>query len=114
MIYVTEQAKQELKRLLSTNEDIPEAHLRIMDRGLGELGLDTDIMKPDDQVVKYEGKVLLIAEPGLTSNLKIISLDAYKTFDGPRLVITEEVVNQSSKTVTVNWISLPQSSRRQS
>jgi len=108
VIYVTKEAKQELKNILPTGKGTPEAYLRIMDRGQGKLGLDTDIMRPDDQVVEYDGTVLLIAEPRFASELDNISLDAYETSDGHRLVISEEIVNQSSRTVTVNWIPLPQ------
>ena len=113
MIYVTNEAKQELKNLVSTSEGIPEAYLRVMDRGQGKLGLDTDMMRPDDQVVEYDGMVLLIAEPRFASALDNVSLDAYETSEGHRLVISEEIVNQSSRTVIVNWVPLPQNPCRQ-
>lgn len=108
MIYVTSEAKQELKNLLSADHNVPRAYLRIMDKGEGKLGLDTDIMRPDDQVVEQDGIVLLIAEPRFASALDNVSLDAYATSDGHRLVISEEIINQSSRTVVVNWIALPQ------
>jgi len=113
MIYVTKEAKKELKTLLSTGENLRGEYLRIIDKGQGELGLVTDDMKPGDQVVEYEGKVLLVAEPALTSDLKNISLDAYKTSNIPRIIISEEVVNQLSTTVTVNWLPWPPASHPQ-
>jgi len=108
VIYVTKEAKQELKNILPTGKGTPEAYLRIMDKGQGKLELGTDMMRPDDQVVEYDGTVLLIAEPRFASELDNISLDAYETSDGHRLVISEEIINQSSRTVIVNWIPLTQ------
>ncbi len=108
MIYVTNEAKQELKNLLPAGRGMPEAYLRVIDRGQGKLELDTDKMSPDDQVVEYDGAVILIAEPRFASDNDNISLDAYATSDGHRLVISEEIIEQSSRSVTVNWITLPQ------
>ena len=113
MIYVTREARQELEKLVSSNKGLHGTYLRIIDKGHGELGLVADGMKPDDQVVEYEGKVLLVAEPGLASDPRSISLDAYKSYNALRIVISEEVVNHLSSTVTVNWIPFPQSSYHQ-
>ena len=113
MICVTERAKQELKKLLTTSVDWPGARLRLIDRGQGRLGLGIDIEAPGDQVIEYEGAVLLIVEPGLASNLKQITLDVDDTPIGPELVISEEIVKQSSVTGTVNWLPLPPSSHPQ-
>ncbi len=107
MIYVTSEAKKELKKLVSAGKGAPEAYLRVADNGQGRLELDTDAMRPDDQAVEYEGIVLLIAEPRFASDLDNISLDAYTTSEGNRLVICEEIVSQSSRSVTVNWIDWP-------
>ena len=90
MINVTEQAKQELKRLLTASVDWPGARLRLVNRGQGRLGLGIDIEAPDDQVVEYEGTKLLIVEPVLASNLKRVTLDVDDTTDGVELVICEE------------------------
>lgn len=89
MLDVTERARQELKRILSENIDMPQARLRIMDRGQGKLGLGVDIEAPGDRVVKYEGLTVLIVEPGLAANLKGVTLDVDDTSDGPNLVISE-------------------------
>ncbi len=108
MIYVTNEAKQELRNLLPAGHAMPEAYLRVIDRGHGKLELDTGAMSPDDQVVEYDGAVLLIAEHRFASADDNISLDAYATSEGHRLVISEEIINQSSRSVTVNWVNLPQ------
>lgn len=106
MIFVTKEAKQELKNIIPPSQGMPETYLRITDRGQGKLELDADMMRPDDQVVEYEGVVLLVADSRFASNVDNVSLDAYETSDGHRLVISEEVVNPSSRTVTVNWVPL--------
>ncbi len=90
MINVTERAKQELKRLLIASVDLPEARLRLMDRGQGKLCLGIDIEAPDDQVVEYDGIRLLIVEHGLATNLKRVTLDANDTPEGAELVICEK------------------------
>lgn len=109
MIYVTKEAKQELKKLLLSDEDLQDHSLRIVDKGQGKLELISDCMKPDDEIVEYEGKILLIIEPGLLSSQRNISLDAYTTADVHRIVISEEDINEWSSSVTVNWITFPQS-----
>lgn len=90
MIDVTKRARQELKRILSETVDMPQARLRIMDRGQGRLGLGLDIEAPGDQAVEYEGLKVLIVEPGLAANLKGVTLDVDDTSDGPTLVISEK------------------------
>ena len=90
MINVTEPAKQELKRLLTSSVDWPGARLRLVNRGQGRLGLGIDIEAPEDQVVEYEGTKLLIVEPELAFNLQRVTLDVDDTPDGIELVICEE------------------------
>ncbi len=106
MIYITERAKQELKRLLDTKVNWPGARLRFMDRGQGRFGLGIDIEKPDDVVMEYEGAKLMVIEPSLASDLKHFTLDVDDTPDGPELVIIEEVTKQWSATDTVDWLPL--------
>ena len=91
MINVTEQAKQELKRLLSQKVDWPGACLRLMDRGQGKLGIGIDIELPGDQIVEYQGIKVLIIEPELAANIKGITLDVNNTPQGAELVIDEEL-----------------------
>jgi Fe-S cluster assembly iron-binding protein IscA len=88
MIQVTEQAKQELKRLYDTNVDWSGAFLRLMDRGQGKLGLGIDIEAQGDQAMEYEGTKVLIVEPGLASKLEKVTLDIDATPTGPELIIS--------------------------
>ena len=90
MVNVTERAKQELNRLLTQNVDWPEARLRIMDRGQGNIGLGIDIEAPGDQIVEYDGRRVLICEPVLATSLKGITLDIDDTPEGAELVICEK------------------------
>ena len=90
MIDVTERARQELKRILSEKVDMPQACLRLVDRGQGKLGLGIDIEVPGDQVVEYEGSKVLVVEPGLAINLKGFTLDVDDTSEGAQLVISEK------------------------
>jgi len=90
MINVTERARQELRRILSETVDMPQARLRIMDRGQGELGLGLDIEALGDHIVEYEGLKVLVVEPGLAANLKGVTLDVDDTVEGPEMVICYE------------------------
>ncbi|MBA7486909.1 hypothetical protein ES707_22471 [subsurface metagenome] len=90
MIHVTERARQELKKMLSEKVDWPEARLRLMDRGQGDLGLGIDIEAPGDRVVEYEGRKVLLVESGLARNLKGVTLDVDDTPTGAELVISEK------------------------
>jgi Fe-S cluster assembly iron-binding protein IscA len=90
MINITERAKRELKRLLDAKVDWPGARLRLMDRGQGKLGLGIDIEAPGDQIIEYEGTRLLIIEPELANNPKVITLDVDDTPEGVELVISEK------------------------
>jgi Fe-S cluster assembly iron-binding protein IscA len=89
MIEVTDRAKDELKRLLVASVDWPGARLRLLDRGQGKLGLGIDIEKKDDQVVEYEGDVLLIVEASLASRLNGVAIDVDNTPAGVELVVCE-------------------------
>jgi hypothetical protein len=91
MIIVTEQAKQELKRLLTSSVDWPGACLRLLDRGEGRLGLGIDIQSPDDHVVEFEGEKLLVVEPGIASDPEQLTLDVDDTPDGVELIICEKL-----------------------
>lgn len=92
MIEVTERASQELKRILYSNVDMPQARLRLMDRGQGHLGLGIDIETPGDKLVERDGSTVLVVEQGLASSLKGVILDVDDTLEGPELVIGYESV----------------------
>ena len=88
MIDVTERARQKLKRILSDTVDMPQARLRVIDRGEGKLGLGIDIEAPGDQVVEYEGTKVLVVEAGLATSLKGVALDVDDTSEHAELVIS--------------------------
>ena len=92
MINVTEQAKNELKKLLSLNVDFPQARLRIMDRGQGIIGLGIDIEAPGDRVLEYEGTKVLVIESELANTLEGVTIDIEDTPNGPELVVAEKTV----------------------
>jgi len=106
MIYVTNDAMEELERLLTASDKISGDSFRIVEKAGGMLALVNDTMNPEDQKVEHDGKVLVVAGPGLTSDYKNISIDSYKTSEGSRLVISEEDKNMTSSTITVNWVPL--------
>ena len=87
MINITTQARQELERILSTNVDMPQARLRLVDRGQGELGLGIDIEMPGDELVKHDGSTVLVVEHGLAVGLKGVTIDVDDTPKGSELVI---------------------------
>ncbi len=87
MINVTARAKEELKRLLHANVDMPQARLRLIDRGQGNLGFGIDIELPGDESVKHDGSTVLIINSSLASNLKDITIDVDDTPKGSEMVI---------------------------
>jgi Fe-S cluster assembly iron-binding protein IscA len=87
MLNITEKAKQELKRILDNAVEMPQARLRLCDRGGGELGLGIDVEVAEDRVVEYEGARILVVEGNLASKLGNITLDIDDTSAGPELVI---------------------------
>ena len=89
MLQITDNAKAELKRLLSANVDWPGARLRLMERSSGALGLGIDIAAAGDRVVEYEGDELLVIEGNLADRLERVLLDVDGTSDGVTLVISE-------------------------
>ena len=102
MINVTEGARRELERLLTTTVSWPDARLRLVDRGSGVLGMGVDIETPGDEVVEYEGKPVLVIEPRLANNHEGITLDADETAGGVEIVIIEGATASSPKTIVVS------------
>jgi len=90
MIGVTDRAKQLLKNTLSENADTPEAGLRLVARGEGQMGLGIDVENPEDQVVEFEGSKVLMVEKNLAEALTGITLDVKDTEEGARLVLLEK------------------------
>jgi hypothetical protein len=90
MLFVTDQARDELKKLLVAKVDWPGARLRLMDRGEGRLGLGVDIESPGDIVLEHEGVRLLLVEAGLASRLDDVTLDVESRGCGAELVISKQ------------------------
>ena len=90
MLVITESARQELRKILSSSVDNSYAHLRLMDRGKGRLGLGIDIEAPGDQIIEHQGNKIMLIEPELANNLKGITLDVDNTPQGAELVLSEK------------------------
>ena len=90
MIEVTDRAKQLLKNTLSENVDTPQAGIRLVARGEGQIGLGIDVENPGDQVVEFEGSKVLIVEKNLAEALTGITLDVEDTEEGAKLVLLEK------------------------
>ena len=109
MIYVTNQARHELARLYAEQEHSPTDYLRLTDRGNDELGLCLDERHAEDESLELAPQTLLLVEPAVVSCYVGVSVDAYDTPDGPRLIISRESVEQSHASVTVNWVQFSDS-----
>ena len=90
MINITERAKKRLKAILTKYVDLPQGCLRLMDRGQGKLGVGVDIEMPGDELVKYDGSIVLVIERVLATNLIGVTLDVDDTLEGTELVICEK------------------------
>lgn len=90
MIDVTERAKQELKKILTSNVDHPEAVLRLTTGNQGQLGLSVDVPASGDNVVEHEGTKVLLVDEGLASSLAGVTLDVEDTSEGPQLAIFKD------------------------
>lgn len=89
--------------MLNAKVDWPGALLRLIDRGQGKLGLGIDIQKPNDLIIDYQGKRLMLVESMLADQLAGITLDVDDTPDGPELVIIEKTERKSKVTEIVKW-----------
>jgi Fe-S cluster assembly iron-binding protein IscA len=90
MLNITDRAKRELKKILDAASEMPQARLRLCDRGGGELGLGIDIEIAGDSVIEYEGSRILVIEERLAVKLGDITLDIDETASGPELIICGE------------------------
>lgn len=86
MINITEQAAKALAKLLYDTVDMPQARLRIVDRGQGTLGLGIDIELPTDYVIEYEDSPVLVVEKTLAKSLREITLDVEDSPEGTEFV----------------------------
>ncbi len=87
MFSVTEQARQQLKQMLSRKTKDPEAGLRLASNVRGKLGLSVDTERPGDKVVKQDGAKILMVTDSIAARLGEKVLDTKNTPAGIRLVI---------------------------
>ncbi len=90
MIGVTERAKAELRGILTSHVDHPQACLRLTVNEQEQLGLGIDIEMPEDEVVEYEGSKLLVVTRELATQLEGTVIDVEDREDGAHLVIANE------------------------
>jgi len=90
MVNVTDNARQELKKILLDNVDMPQARLRLVNRDEGELGLGIDIEMPGDELIEYQGMPILVVERDLADNLEGVTIDVDNTPEGAELVIYQK------------------------
>ncbi|MEE8413894.1 MAG: hypothetical protein V3R96_05020 [Dehalococcoidales bacterium] len=94
MINITGKARRELERILNSRVDMPQARLRLIDRGEDELGLGIDIEMPGDELVEHNGSTVLVVERGLAKRLKGITIDVDNTPEGFQLVLCHQTGEQ--------------------
>jgi Fe-S cluster assembly iron-binding protein IscA len=87
MLNITEQAKQKLKNILDTYVEMPQARLRLCDRGGGNIGIGIDIEYAEDKVIEHKGERILVVNNRLADKLANITIDVDDTSAGPELVI---------------------------
>ena len=90
MLKVTQRAKEELKRILSTKLDNPQAGVRLSASGPDKFGLGIDVEKPGDQVVKHKSSKVLLVENELATKLEGQTLDFTGTAEGTKFVFLKE------------------------
>lgn len=90
MIGVTDRAKQHLKKVLSEHVDMPQAGIRLVDKGEGQIGLGIDVENPGDQVVEFEGSKVLMIENKLADRFTGITLDVEETTEGGKLILIDD------------------------
>ncbi|MFC2035081.1 hypothetical protein ACFLUJ_03040 [Chloroflexota bacterium] len=86
LLNVTKRAARELSKLLYDSVDMPQARLRILDRGQGVLGLGIDIEGPTDYIIKCEGSSVLVIGKELVEYLKGVTLDIEEGDKGDEFV----------------------------
>ena len=90
MLKVTQRAKEELKRILSTKVDNPQAGVRLSASGPDKFGLGIDVEKPGDQIVKHKSSKVLLVENELATKLEGQTLDFTGTAEGTKFVFLKE------------------------
>jgi len=89
MLTVTENAKQDLKKVLLAHTDDPTIGLRLSLKQPGQFGLELDSEAEGDQVVECEGYKVLLIGPGVAEALGERTIDVQDTPNGTKLVISK-------------------------
>jgi hypothetical protein len=105
MVYVTSQAKEILNGLIGKRDDMRTKCLRLTDLGHDKIGIEIDYRHEEDTLVDKGHGFDLVIEHQLAALSSGISLDAYDTPEGSRLVISKEVVRRAHPCVTISWVS---------
>ena len=87
MIIVTEDAKEELRRISPQNGGQPETALRLVAYDGGRLGLVEDNIRASDQSVKWQDEAVLVIDKGLLDTLEEVIIDCQDTEKGRRLTL---------------------------
>jgi len=109
MVYVTNEARQALQRFSGKASPVEDRCLRLTDLGHDAIGINIGSRRADDDLVEDRNGIELCLEHHLASRSSGISIDAYDTPEGQRLIISKEVFRKSHATVTVSWVTLPPS-----
>ena len=102
MIYVTTQAREELSRLLAQENNCSTNSFRLKNLGTRGLGLAIDERKDDDDSLEHKGQTVLVYDRNLAASRNEWPFRM-------RFVISREVTRHSHASVTVNWVTFPQS-----
>jgi Fe-S cluster assembly iron-binding protein IscA len=89
MIVVTDDAKKELKKMLTENAQDPNGVLRLTANEQGQLGLVMDNMMDGDKVIEFEGSTVLVVEDHFASHLEGVSLEVEDSPEGPMLTLMQ-------------------------
>lgn len=87
MIQVTERAKEELKRVLSTDGIHTPRGVRRLSASSDKFVMRRDTEMPGDQIVKYKGTKVLLVEKSLATSLEGRTLDFQDTAEGRQFVV---------------------------
>ena len=89
MVNVTDRAKIVLKSAFSRSIDEAGIGLRVEISEEGACALYPDREKAGDQIVEYEGNVLLLIGEDVSQPLEGATIDLTQTPEGARLVVTK-------------------------
>ena len=91
MVTVTDSAKEEFVRILSTKELDPGKYLRLaippVWTGAGDFGIVIDSEQEDDQAIDHAGRKILLVGQDLAHRLENSVLDFKESPEGPRFTL---------------------------